>query len=100
VSTYRLTRKAASDLAEILLYTSDTWGEAQARRYLNLLSEGFDLIADKPGIGRECGVLAFRLRRLERGKHVIFYRPARGGVTVARILHQRMLPARLHFIDN
>jgi len=39
------------------------------------------------------------LRRLEHGKHVVFYRQVRGGIVVSRILHQRMLPDR-HAIED
>ncbi|HTF64595.1 MAG TPA: type II toxin-antitoxin system RelE/ParE family toxin [Edaphobacter sp.] len=99
MSTYKLTLKARSDLADILLYTTDTWGEEQAERYLSLLSDGFDLIAQKPGIGRACDPLAPGLRRFERGKHVIFYKPGRGSIVISRILHQRRLPTRPHFMD-
>jgi plasmid stabilization system protein ParE len=32
------------------------------------------------------------LRRMEQGKHVVFYREEPGGILISRILHQRMLP--------
>jgi toxin ParE1/3/4 len=102
LSTYKLTLKARSDLANILLYTIDTRDEEQAERYLSLLgllADGFDLLAKKPGIGHGCDPLAPGLRRFERGKHVIFYKPGRGSIVIIRILHQRRLPTRLHFID-
>jgi toxin ParE1/3/4 len=100
VSTWKLTRKARSDFAEILLYTIDTWGEEQAERYRALLLHGFDLIAQKPGVGRPCKALVPGLCRFEQGKHVIFYKPDRTGIVVSRILHQRMLPARPQFMDS
>jgi toxin ParE1/3/4 len=100
VSTYKLTQKARSDLAEILLYTTDTWGAEQAERYMGLLLDGFDLIAEKPGMGRTCERLALGLRRFELGKHVVFYKPKRGSVIIGRILHQKALPAKPHFIDS
>ena len=100
MSTWKLTRKARSDFAEIILYTKDTWGEEQAERYLARLLDGLDLIAQKPGVGRPCDMLASGLRRLEQGKHVIFYKPDRNGIIVSRILHQRMLPARPQFMDS
>ncbi|HEX9198927.1 MAG TPA: type II toxin-antitoxin system RelE/ParE family toxin [Acidobacteriaceae bacterium] len=99
MSTWKLTRKARTDYAEILLYTIDAWGEEQAERYLALLLDGFDLLAQNPGIGRPCNRLAPRLRRFEQGKHVIFYKPDRNGIIVSRVLHQSRLPARPHFID-
>jgi plasmid stabilization system protein ParE len=39
------------------------------------------------------------LRRLEHGKHVVFYRREPRGILITRILHQRMLPER-HAIDD
>ena len=39
------------------------------------------------------------LRRIEIGRHVVFYREDAGGILVSRILHQRMLPER-HAIDD
>ena len=99
MSTWKLTQKAQSDFAEILLYTIDTWGEEQAERYLARLLDGFDLIAEKPGLGRSCDRLASGLRRFELGKHVIFYKPDRNGVLIGKILHRSRLPIRPHFMD-
>jgi plasmid stabilization system protein ParE len=39
------------------------------------------------------------LRRMEQGKHVVFFRREPGGILVSRILHERMLPER-HAIDD
>jgi len=36
---------------------------------------------------------------MHRGRHVIFYLRQAGGIVVARILHDRMLPAK-HRIDE
>ena len=97
---YKLSVKARSDLADILLYTTDTWGEQQAERYLALLSDSFDLIADKPGIGRACERLGPGIRRFEVGKHVLFYKQKRDSVLISRILHQRTLPTRPRFLET
>jgi toxin ParE1/3/4 len=99
VSRRNLTRRAHSDLAEITLYTTDAWGDAQAERYFSLLLNGCDLVAEKPGLGRACDSLGVGLRRFEVGKHVIFYKPDRHGVLISRILHQSMLPTRPNFMD-
>jgi plasmid stabilization system protein ParE len=40
------------------------------------------------------------LRRMEHGKHVIFYWRATLGTLVSRILHQRMLPSPPVFDDR
>lgn len=38
--------------------------------------------------------IQYSLRRMEQGRHVIFYRQQKKGIVVSRILHQRMLPER------
>jgi toxin ParE1/3/4 len=57
------------------------------------------MIADKPALGRACDDVSPGLRRMEYGRHVVFYRADAGSVLVWRILHQSMLPER-HAIDN
>ena len=57
------------------------------------------LIADQPAIGRRCDEIRPGLRRIERGRHVIFYRDGPGGILISRILHQQMLPEH-HSIDD
>ncbi len=52
------------------------------------------MLAENPAIRRQCDNIRPGLRRMERGRHVVFYREAAGGILVSRILHQRMLPNR------
>jgi toxin ParE1/3/4 len=99
VNIWKLTRKAQTDFADILRYSTDTWGVEQAERYLALLLKGLDLIAQKPGVGRPYERLGPGLRRFEVGKHVVFYKRNRNGILVSRILHQSRLPTRLQFMD-
>ena len=80
-------------------YTLRTWGKAQAARYIGELEVCCQMLADNPALGRLCEDVRPGLRRLEHGKHVVFYRQERGRVLVSRILHQRMLPDR-HAIDD
>jgi toxin ParE1/3/4 len=74
-------------------YTVRTWGRVQALQYIDELEKFCQMLAEKPLMGRRCNEISFGLRRLECGKHVVFYRRERGGVLIVRILHQRMLPA-------
>ena len=99
MSTYRLGPKGTVDLVEIFDYTVDTWGEQQAENYLDELAKCFQLLADSPGLGRACDPISPGIRRFEQGRHVIFYKPDRNGVLIARILHQSRLPTRIHFMD-
>jgi toxin ParE1/3/4 len=99
VAAFRFSRRAEADLLSIAAYTLRTWGKAQAARYIRELEVCCQTLADNPALGRLCEDVRPGLRRLERGKHVVFYRQERGRVLVSRILHQRMLPDR-HAIDD
>jgi len=99
VARFRFSRRAEADLLSIGDYTLRTWGSAQAARYLDELEVCCQMLADNPQLGRPCDSVRPGLRRLEHGKHVVFYRQERGGILVSRVLHQRMLPER-HAIDD
>jgi len=99
VARFRFSRRAEADLLAIGAYTLRTWGETQTVRYIDDLEECCQMLADNPALGRECGEVRAGLRRMERGRHVVFYRQETGGILVSRILHQRMLP-EAHPIDD
>ena len=80
-------------------YTLRTWGDDQADRYLGDLEDCFQQLADTPGLGRQCDEIRPGLRRLEHGRHVIFYCQQAQGILISRILHRRMLPER-HMRDE
>jgi toxin ParE1/3/4 len=83
---------AVRDMEEIDDYTVDRWGEAQAARYLDQLQSCCDQVARNPLLGRQCGEILPGLRRIEQGKHVIFYSQRNSGVYIWRILHESMIP--------
>lgn len=68
------------------------WGEAQAGKYLSEIESCCKRLAETPLSGRACEKVRPGLRRMEQGKHVIFYRVQREGILVVRVLHERMLP--------
>lgn len=94
MAKFRFSRRAEDDLFNIGVYTLRTWGEAQVVRYIDNLEICCQMLADNPGLGRPCDHIRVGLRRMEQGKHVVFYRQEPGGILVSRILHQRMLPER------
>jgi|SRR5450755_2219898 len=94
MAKYRLSRLAESDLLDIATYTLRTWGQDQAIRYVDGLEACCRKLADNPALGRACDYVRPGLRRIENGRHVLFYRITADGVLVSRILHQRMLPER------
>ncbi|HZL68493.1 MAG TPA: type II toxin-antitoxin system RelE/ParE family toxin [Candidatus Limnocylindrales bacterium] len=98
---FRFSRRAEADLLSIADYTLRTWGEAQADRYIGELETCCQMLADNPALGRPCDDIRPGLRRMEHGKHVVFYRLQKpGGTLVVRILHQRMLPEKRAIEDD
>jgi toxin ParE1/3/4 len=100
VAAVRFSRRAEADLYDIGLYTLRTWGETQTKRYLTKLEECCWALGSNPARGRPCDNVRPGLRRIEQGKHVVFYREGAGGVLISRILHQRMLPERQAIDDE
>lgn len=100
MAALRFSRNAKADLLRIGAYTLETWGATQAARYLNDLELCAKMLAVNPSLGRACDWIRPGLRRFEKGRHVLFYRPEEQGVLVSRVLHQSMLPEQLHFEDR
>jgi toxin ParE1/3/4 len=92
VARFRFSRRAEADLLSIGAYTLRTWGADQTIRYVADLQACCQLLADNPEAGRVCDDVRPGLRRMEHGRHVIFYRPDAKGILISRVLHQRMLP--------
>ena len=99
MAAFRFSRRAEADLLIIGAYTLRTWGEDQTIRYIDDLEACCQMLSDNPALGRACDDVRPGLRRMECGRHVVFYRGDPGGILVSRILHQRMLPER-HAIDD
>lgn len=99
MAAVRFSQRAEADLLEIAGYTLRTWGEDQAVRYLDGLEACCERLAENPMLGRGCERVRPGLRRMECGRHTIFYRLRRDGVLISRILHQRMLPESRVFED-
>ena len=97
---FRLSRRAEADLLSIAEYTLRTWGENQTVRYVDELESCCRMLADRPALGRACEDVRPGLRRMECGRHVVFYREDARGILVSRILHQRMLPERQAIEDE
>ncbi len=95
---FRITEKALEDLRSIARYTEAKWGHSQRNKYLHMLDEGFNTIAQQPDLGIVCDYIRTGYRKHRVGRHLIFYRPSPDCVEIIRILHERMdLPS--HLID-
>ncbi len=89
----RVSVGAEQDLDRIATYTASSWGWKQTSDYLAKVEDSFELIGRSPSIGRSCDSVRTGLRRLEVGKHVVFYLIEPEDVLIVRVLHQQMLPA-------
>lgn len=70
MADYRLSSRAADDLAKIADYTIDNFGVEQARRYRDALEACFCHLAENPRLGRDAGEVAPDLRRHEHQSHI------------------------------
>jgi toxin ParE1/3/4 len=100
MATLLFSRSAKVDLLNIGAYTLQTWGSAQAERYIDGLERCGKLLAGNSELGRPCGWIRSGLYRFETGRHVLFYRKQSDGILVSRILHQSMLPEQQPFDDD
>ncbi len=87
---YYITRRALTDLRDIVRYTLKTWGREQARLYREELELGIEKLALSPRLGRTRGDVAPSVRSFPIGRHVAFYVESERGITVLRVLHPRM----------
>ncbi len=92
MGSYRLSKFAERDLAEILRYTIKTWGMKQGAAYFQLLTVAKTRIVNNPILpgSKTRDDLADGCRAFRIAKHLIFYRVSGGCVEIARILHESM----------
>ncbi len=90
MAEYRLTPRAEGDLEEIWRYTSEQWSTEQAEKYLEALVDAMELLADDPSRGRSAETVRPGYLRRNVAAHVIFYKRAKYGVVIIRVLHGRM----------
>lgn len=97
MNAVRVQAVAAHRIDEIYRYTEETWGEAQAERYIRGLFARFDAIAARKfpwrPIPADFGIEGYVCRYEQ---HLIYWKLLRNGdVGVVTILHERM-----HQIDR
>jgi len=67
MATVSFSRSAKADLLSIGAYTLQTWGAAQAERYIGSLEACAKLLAGNPALGRPCGWIRPACIALKRG---------------------------------
>lgn len=89
-----ITSTADLDLEEIEARISSD-NPAEADRFLELLSQRFELIAEMPGIGRRRDNYARGVRSIAEGDYVIVYRVKDEALEILRVLHGARDPERV-----
>ncbi len=78
--------QAEIDLENIWLYIAQD-SPKNADRFLDLIQEKCELIADFPSLGESCAELIDGLRSFPVGNYLIFYFPLENGVNIVRVMH-------------
>lgn len=89
--------RAKRDIVEVLRYTKERWGAAQAREYAALITEALVAISHDSQCGGSRdgvrqGILAYHIRQRGRpARHILFYRMSAAGIVeIVRFLHDTM----------
>lgn len=90
--SYKISIKASEDIENIWLYTFEHWSLEQADRYINLIFDEIEYLADHPNSGRDFNYIRKSYRCSRVKSHIIFYRliDEQSDIEIIRILHQRM----------
>lgn len=83
-----ISEAADADLAEILAYGKENFGENRAEAYLASFQTTIDLIARHPLAGAVHGGVRPPIRSLPHGSHRLFYDVFEDHVVVQRVLHK------------
>lgn len=89
--SYKISVKASEDIENIWLYTFENWSLEQADRYVNLLIDEIEYLANNPNSGKDFKHIRKSYRCSKVKSHLIFYRLSeKKYIEVIRVLHERM----------
>jgi len=90
--SYKISIQASEDIENIWLYTFENWSLEQADRYVNLIFDEIEYLADNPNSGKDFNHIRKNYCCSKVKSHLIFYRliDKQGGIEIIRVLHQRM----------
>lgn len=90
--TYRISVKANEDIQNIWLYTFKNWSLEQADRYINLIFDEIEYLADNPKSGKDYKHIRKNYWCSKVKSHLVFYRIADKltEIEIIRVLHQQM----------
>jgi toxin ParE1/3/4 len=90
--SYKISVQASDDIEGVWLYTFENWSLEQADRYVNLIFDEIEYLADNPNSGKDFSHIRKNYRCSKVKSHIIFYRLAdkQNDIEIIRVLHQRM----------
>lgn len=83
---YELSSAADTDLSEIYAYSFIEFGEQRANAYFESLEDCLQRLAATPKLGMNVDGLRRRYLRFIHQRHSIYYKKARSGILVVRVL--------------
>ena len=89
---YKISAKALADIEEIWLYSAGKWSTEQADRYVNLIFDEIEYLAQHPSGAKDIGHLRENYWCAKVKSHLIFYKRIGKphAIEVIRVLHERM----------
>lgn len=88
--SFKVSKKARSDLKAIGRHTQKIWGVEQRRKYLNGINEKFGFLADNPLICRLRTEFSPPIRIHHHEKHLIVYVVEDTDIYIIRVLYEGM----------
>lgn len=90
--SYKISSKALEDIENIWLYSFENWSLEQADRYINLIFDEIEYLANDLNSGKDFNHIRKNYRCSKVKSHLIFYRfiDKYSSIEIIRILHQRM----------
>ena len=89
---FKISNEAQNDLENIWLYTFETWSIEQADRYIELIIDEIEYLANNPNTGKDFSSVRKGYYRSKVKSHFIFYKINQKEklIEIIRILHQQM----------
>ncbi len=85
---YLLSESAQQDIISIRNYTMERWGKAQTDKYLSLLEQRLEWLANNSILGKQRDEIKEGYISFPEGRHIIFYRVTESGIEVMGVIHQ------------
>lgn len=90
--SYKISIKASEDIENIWIYTFENWSFEQADRYISLIFDEIEYLANNPNSGKNFNHIRKNYRCSKVKSHLILYRLTTkpGDIEIIRLLHQTM----------